>query len=85
MFTNRFSFGGEFLKKQLQRANLVLKDNTPDEIVEGLEELLSRMNDDGFIKLSRVDEIILEIRSAARVASFGHISNSFLWRNYKIG
>ena len=82
-FSSRFAFGGEFLRKQLKRSRVDFKDVSNQELLESLEELLSRIKN-GKLEKTTIDARIAEIRADAKSVSSGLISNSFLSAHFNL-
>lgn len=81
---SRFSFGGEFLTSQLDRAGLQLQKNSSEAICDSLTELLDRTKF-GEIKSSKTDQEVRRLQKKVGVAAFGFLSNSFIERHSLLG
>lgn len=81
--SSRFSFGGEFLVDQLTRGGVSFRDNSSQEIVEALDELLSRLSK-GVIESTSCDKAVREMQDRFNTVAKGQISNSFLRSNEMI-
>lgn len=78
---SRFSFGGDYQRSQLENAGLSVNENTPEEILCALEELLFRSKQ-GPIDDSEVDEQVREFQNNADAVSFGRFANSFVEKEF---
>lgn len=81
-FASRFSFGGEFLNRQLEREDVRLESNSSAELLFAIEELLERSSDVS-IQETNLDSKVLYLRQECNSVSRGLISNSFLKSNYE--
>jgi len=82
-FKSRFAFGGEFLASQLKRGGVDFCDNSSQEIVESLDELLNRLQG-GLIKDTYCDTVIRDVQENAKTVARGLIANSYLRTNFHL-
>jgi len=73
---SRLSFGGEYTRNQFRIEELEIIDNSEKQILDGVDELLTRVINATSITETSLDSEVSSLQNMSKVVSFGKFANS---------